>query len=144
MIVPDVNLLIYAYDRKSKVHHAAKRWWEMALSGNELVGIPWVVILGFVRLVTHPVVSENPMTIAQARQAVESWFSVDQVCLLTPGTSTFNDFFDLLQQAGIGGNLCTDAMIAALAIEHGGVIYSTDRDFSRFPKVRWQNPLVMS
>jgi uncharacterized protein len=142
MIVPDVNVLIYAYDRTSSAHRAARRWWETALSGNEPIGIPWVVILAFVRLVTHPVLSENPMTIAQARQAVESWFSVGQVCLRTPGTATFDYFFDLLEQAGTGGNLCTDAMIAALAIEHGGFIYSTDRDFSRFPKVHWQNPLV--
>jgi uncharacterized protein len=142
MIVPDANVLIYAYDRTSDLHRVARRWWESVLSGSEPIGIPWVVILAFVRLVTHPVLCENPMTIAQARQAVESWFRVDQVRLLAPGAATFEYFFDLLQQAGTGGNLSTDAMIAALAIEHGGSVYSTDRDFSRFPKVRWQNPLA--
>ncbi|HYY31729.1 MAG TPA: TA system VapC family ribonuclease toxin [Chthoniobacterales bacterium] len=142
MIVPDANVLIYAYDRTSDLHRAARRWWESVLSGSEPIGIPWVVILAFVRLVTHPVLCENPMTIAQARQAVEFWFGVDQVQLLAPGPATFDCFFDLLQQAGTGGNLSTDAMIAALAIEHGGSVYSTDRDFSRFPKVRWQNPLA--
>jgi toxin-antitoxin system PIN domain toxin len=142
MIVPDANVLIYAYDRTSDLHRAARRWLESVLSGSESIGIPWVVILAFVRLVTHPVLCENPMTIAQARQAVESWFRVDQVRLLAPGLATFDYFFDLLQQAGTGGNLSTDAMIAALAIEYGGSVYSTDRDFSRFPKVRWQNPLA--
>jgi hypothetical protein len=142
MIVPDANVLVYAYDRTSDLHRVARRWWESVLSGSEPIGIPWVVILAFVRLVTHPVLCENPMTIAQARQAVESWFRVDQVRLLAPGPATFDYFFDLLQQAGTGGNLSTDAMIAALAIEHGGSVYSTDRDFSRFPKVRWQNPLA--
>jgi uncharacterized protein len=142
MIVPDVNVLIYAYDRTSNAHRIARRWWESALSGSESVGIPWVVILAFVRLMTHPILSENPMSIIQARQAVESWFEVDHVRLLTPGTATFECFFDLLEQAGTGGNLCTDAIITALAIEHGGQIYSTDRDFSRFPKIRWQNPLA--
>ena len=142
MIVPDASVLVYAYDRTSDLHRVARRWWESVLSGSEPIGIPWVVILAFVRLVTHPVLCENPMTIAQARQAVESWFRVDQVRLLAPGPATFDYFFDLLQQAGTGGNLSTDAMIAALAIEHGGSVYSTDRDFSRFPKVRWQNPLA--
>jgi uncharacterized protein len=122
--------------------HTARRWWESALSGNEPIGIPWVVILAFVRLVTHPVLTENPMTVAEARRAVASWLRLDQVDLITPGTTTFDYFFDLLEQAGTGGNLSTDALIAALAVEHGGYIYSTDRDFSRFPNVPWQNPLV--
>jgi uncharacterized protein len=142
MIVPDVNLLIYAYDRTSDAHPAARRWWESALSGSEPIGIPWVVILAFVRLVTHPVLNENPMTVAEARRAVASWLRLDQVRLLTPGTITFEYFFDLLEQAGSGGNLSTDALIAALAVEHGGYIYSTDRDFSRFPNILWQNPLL--
>jgi toxin-antitoxin system PIN domain toxin len=142
MIVPDVNLLIYAYDRTSDAHRAARRWWESALSGNEPIGIPWVVILAFVRLITHPILSENPMTVAEARRAVESWLRLDQVRLLTPGTTTFDYFFELLEQAGTGGNLSTDALIAALAVEHGGYIYSTDRDLSRFPNVLWQNPLL--
>jgi uncharacterized protein len=142
MIIPDTNLLIYAYDQSSESHQSARRWWEAALSGSELVGVPWIVVLAFVRLVTHPVVNENPMTVAQARQAVESWLRVDQVELLTPGRATFDYFFDFLEQAGTGGNLSTDAMIAALAMEHGGHIYSTDRDFSRFPGIKWQNPLT--
>jgi toxin-antitoxin system PIN domain toxin len=142
MIVPDVNLLIYAYDRTSDAHRAARRWWESALSANEPIGIPWVVILAFVRLVTHPILSENPMTVAEARCAVASWLRLDQVRLLTPGTTTFDYFFELLEQAGTGGNLSTDALIAALAVEHGGYIYSADRDFSRFPNVQWQNPLL--
>jgi len=142
MIIPDTNLLIYAYDQTSESHQGARRWWEAALSGSELVGVPWIVVLAFVRLVTHPVVNENPMTVAQARQAVESWLRVDQVELLTPGRATFDYFFGFLEQAGTGGNLSTDAMIAALAMEHGGRIYSADRDFSRFPGIKWQNPLT--
>jgi toxin-antitoxin system PIN domain toxin len=142
MIIPDANLLIYAYDQSAESHQSARRWWEAALSGSELVGVPWIVVMAFVRLVTHPVVNENPMTVAQARQAVESWLRVDQVELLTPGRATFDFFFDFLEQAGTGGNLSTDAMIAALAMEHGGRIYSTDRDFSRFPGIKWQNPLT--
>jgi uncharacterized protein len=141
MIVPDANLLIYAYDRSSKSHQAAREWWESTLSGAEPVGVPWIVVLAFVRLVTHPILSSNPMTARQARQAVDSWLGVDHVRLLTPQKTTFELFFDLLEQVNTGGNLTTDAMIAALAIEHGGNVRSTDTDFSRFPGLHWENPL---
>jgi toxin-antitoxin system PIN domain toxin len=142
MIIPDANLLIHAYDQTSELHRAARRWWEASLSGTERVGVPWIVVLAFMRLVTHPMLNDNPMPVAVARQAVESWLRLDHVDLLTPGTATFDYFFDFLEQAGTGGNLSTDAMIAALAMEHGGRIYSTDRDFSRFPKIVWHNPIV--
>lgn len=142
MIVPDVNLLIYAYDASSPWHESARNWWEEALSGGEPVGIPWVVALAFVRLMTHVALSENPMTVAQAREAVTAWLAVNHVRLLTVNTATMDTFFDLLAAAGTGGNLCTDAMIAALASQHGGRVYSNDSDFARFPGVVWRNPLA--
>ncbi|VVM04944.1 TA system VapC family ribonuclease toxin [Methylacidimicrobium tartarophylax] len=141
MIIPDVNLLIYAYDQTSELHGATRRWWEATLRGEERVGIPWIVALAFVRLTTHPMLNQNPMTVRQAREAVESWLLLDHVALLAPGAITFSCFFDLLEEAGTGGNLTTDAMIAALALEHGGRIHSNDRDFSRFRKIIWENPL---
>jgi len=141
VIVPDTNLLIYAYDSTAPAHRRARTWWESALSGQEPVGVPWVVILAFVRLMTHPTLSENPMSADQARERVEEWLRCDHVRLLSPEATTFDRFFDLLTAAGTAGNLCTDALIAALAEEHGGTVYSNDADFGRFPGVAWQNPL---
>ena len=141
MIVPDANLLIYAYDNTAPAHSRARAWWESALSGHEPVGIPWIVVLAFVRLMTHPTLSDNPMTAGQARQCVEEWLACEHVRLLSPETTTFARFFDLLAAAGTAGNLCTDALIAALAEEHGGNVYSNDADFSRFPGIAWKNPL---
>lgn len=142
MLVPDANLLIYAYDGTAPLHAGARTWWEGALSGNEAVGIPWVVVLAFVRLTTHPTLVANPMTVRQARAAVDSWLACDHVRLLSPSAVTLRRFFDLLAAAGTGGNLSTDAMIAALASEYGGCVYSNDRDFGRFPGVLWRNPLA--
>jgi toxin-antitoxin system PIN domain toxin len=141
VIVPDTNLLIYAYDSKAPAHRRARAWWESVLSGHEPVGLPWIVVLAFVRLMTHPTLSENPMTAAQARERVEEWLACDQVRLLSPESTTLNRFFDLLTASGTAGNLCTDALIAALAEEHGGKVYSNDADFARFPGIIWHNPL---
>jgi toxin-antitoxin system PIN domain toxin len=141
VIVPDTNLLIYAYDSKAPAHRRARAWWESVLSGHEPVGLPWIVVLAFVRLMTHPTLSENPMTAAQARERVEEWLACDQVRLLSPESTTLNRFFDLLTATGTAGNLCTDALIAALAEEHGGKVYSNDADFARFPGIIWHNPL---
>lgn len=141
MIIPDTNLLVYAYDAMSPRHARARSWWEDALSGGEPVGIPWIVILAFVRLMTHPTLSENPMTVAQAREAVAAWLALPHVRLLTTTPASFEHFFDLLSAAGTGGNLSTDAMIAALSVEHGGCVHTNDRDFARFHGVVWRNPL---
>lgn len=141
MIVPDVNLLIYAHDSTAPAHRKARAWWESVLSGNEPVGIPWIVVLAFVRLMTHPTLSENPMTPGEARERVEEWLACGHVRLLSPEATTFNRFFDLITAVGTAGNLCTDALIAALAEEHGGKVYSNDADFDRFPGIAWENPL---
>lgn len=141
MIVPDANLLIYAYDSTAPAHRKARAWWESVLSGSEPIGVPWVVVLAFVRLMTHPTLSDNPMTVAEARERVEEWLGCPHVRLLSPEVTTFSRFFGLLTAAGIGGNLCTDALIASLAEEHGGKVYSNDTDFARFPGIASKNPL---
>ncbi len=141
MIVPDANLLVYAYDRTAGHHARAREWWEAVLSGTQSVGLPWIVVLAFVRLVTHPTLSTNPMTIDQARERVEEWLACANVVLLVPRETTLARFFDLLRSAGSGGNLSTDALIAAHALEFGGVVYSNDRDFARFSGLQWVNPL---
>ena len=142
MIVPDANMLIYAYDTTSPFHKRARSWWEDVLSGIEPVGVPWIVILAFVRIMTHPTLSANPMTVSQARESVESWLAMSHVRVLVTTPGTIDLFFDLLTAVGTGGNLSTDAMIAALAGEHGGCIFSNDSDFARFANTAWRNPLA--
>jgi toxin-antitoxin system PIN domain toxin len=141
MIVPDANLLIYAYDSTSPSHRAALRWWESTLSGTEPVGLAWIVVIAFVRLITHPTLSEHPFTVPQAEAAVRQWLDCSHVRLLAPRETTFDRFFSLLEEAGLGGNLATDALIAAHAEDFGGTVYSTDSDFDRFIGLRWKNPL---
>jgi toxin-antitoxin system PIN domain toxin len=141
MIVPDANLLIYAYDRSSPSHRDARQWWENSLSGTEPIGIPWIVVLAFVRLVTHPTLSEQPFTVQQAEAAVREWLTCDHVQLLVPRETTLERFFSLLEEGGLGGNLATDALIAAHAEDFGATVYSNDRDFDRFHGLRRKDPL---
>ena len=141
MIVPDANLLIYAYDKGSGPHAEARRWWEKTLSGPEPVGVPNVVILAFIRLMTHPTLSGNPLATDEATQFVQSWLAQSHCRVLPSSATTVALFFDLLKQSGVGGNLTTDTWIAASALEYGGRVYSNDRDFDRFPSLTWVNPL---
>ncbi len=142
MIIPDANLLIYAYDSKSIHHLKSKQWWEETLSGETLVGIPLIVIMAFTRLMTHPTIATRPLTISQVRKRIRVWFERPQIRLLSTSPQTLEIFFDLLESTELGGNLTTDAMIAALAIEYSGIVYTNDHDFSRFQGVRCKNPLV--
>lgn len=141
MIIPDANLLIYAHDQRSPWHAAAKAWWTRVLSGSEPVGIPWVVVLAFTRLMTHPQICQNPLSVEQARAITLAWFDFPHVRLMMTHENSLGRFFDLLQEAGIGGNLSTDAWIALHALEHSATLYSNDRDFDRFGGVRRINPL---
>lgn len=142
MIVPDANLLIYAYDTTSSHHGKARVWWEERLSGDVPVGIPWVVVLAFTRLLTHPSVCAAPLTVQQVKKHVSLWFDQPQVRLLAPTQETFSFFFDFLEATELGGNLSTDALIAAHAFENRAVIHTNDRDFDRFSRIKWTNPLV--
>lgn len=142
MIVPDVNMLLFAHDKTARKHSKARRWWEESLSADEPVGIPWVVVLAFTRLVTHPTICSNPLSTLDARRRVERWFEQPHVRVLAPGAETLALFFDLLEAAGLGGNLTTDALIAAHAIEHGATVCSNDIDFGRFPDLKWIDPLA--
>jgi toxin-antitoxin system PIN domain toxin len=141
MIIPDTNLLVYAYDSSAPKHKAARKWWEQVLSSDEPVGIPVVVLLAFVRLMTHPTLSENPMSPVQAKEAVDTWLNQPNCRILPVGERTIALFLKLIQETGLGGNLCTDAMIASSALEYNATVYSNDRDFDRFKQLRWSNPL---
>lgn len=142
MIVPDVNVLVHAYNAESPVHATARLWWESTLSSPEPVGIAWAVALGFVRITTHPRVLSNPLAVDRAIQHVESWLAQPQVTLLHPGDRHAALVFGLLRQLGSAGNLTTDAHIAALAMEYQAEVFTTDADFARFPGLRTRNPLT--
>ena len=141
MIVPDVNLLVYAYNEAAPFHEQARRWWEGLVNGAERVGVPWLVAAGFVRVLTHPSVRERPATPMQAVDYVEEWFRYSNVTPLNPGAEHLRLFRRALAAAGVGANLVTDAHIAALAMEHQAEVHSNDADFGRFPGLRWRNPL---
>ena len=141
MIIPDANILIYAHDEAAPSHEKARAWWEAALSGSEPVGLPWVVVLAVTRLLTHPSICENPLSPAEVRRIVEDWMRFPHVRVIHLSENALGRFFDLLEEAGTGGNLSTDALIALHALEHSASIVSNDRDFDRFAGVRRVNPL---
>ncbi|MGJ3242428.1 MAG: TA system VapC family ribonuclease toxin [Opitutales bacterium] len=141
MIVPDLNLLVYAHDERAPEHRRARSWWESVLSGNEPVALPWVVVLGFTRLMTHPQICLNPLSVEEARRVVTFWIDRPHVRLIQLSEGSLSVFFDLLEDAGLGGNLSTDALIAVHAREYSATVYSNDRDFDRFPGIKRNNPL---
>ena len=141
MILPDINLLIYAYDTLSPKHQKAKLWWEACVTGTEPVGLSWVVALGFIRLWTNPRIFANPMTTDQAATHVESWLKRKVIRVIQPTPVQGELLFRFLRETGSGCNLTTDTHLAALAIEHKAVIHTADTDFLRIEDVRWVNPL---
>ncbi|MBN9690524.1 MAG: PIN domain-containing protein [Verrucomicrobia bacterium] len=142
MIVPDINLLIYTYDASSPFHSKAVPWWQSCLSGTEPVGLLHVVLFGFVRIVTHPRAFRNPMTVAEATGHVCSWLEQPPVQVVAPEADHVRDTLKLLETLGTAGNLVSDAQIAALVMNNGAVLHTTDADFVRFPRLRWFNPIT--
>ena len=141
MKLPDVNLLLYAIDEGSARHEPARAWVEERLSGTETLAFSWVVLLAFIRLTTSPRVFQSPLSTSAALDLVDSWLAQPCVAVVHPTSRHASVLRDLLEPLGTAGNLTTDAHLAALAIEHGAELCSTDRDFSRFAGLRWANPL---
>jgi toxin-antitoxin system PIN domain toxin len=141
MIIPDLNLLLYAYNPGALNHRTAKEWWEQLLGSGERVGIPWAVILGFIRLSTTRGVFATPAMPDEAVDRVESWLEQSNVSILSPGARHLSELRGMLGVIA-GGALTTDAHLAALAIENQAELHSNDLDFSRFPGLRWHNPLA--
>lgn len=142
MIIPDINLLVYAHNQQAPRHEKAKAWWEGLLNGRVPVGLPWVCISGFIRLMTHPRVLSHPLDVEQTVAHVRSWLAQEPVRILHPGARFESLFLEYLLAIGTAGNLTTDAQLAALAVEHQGELHSADADFLRFPGLRWINPLA--
>jgi toxin-antitoxin system PIN domain toxin len=139
--VLDLNILLYAVNRDGPRHAEARAWLEDVLSGEETVAIPWVVVLGFLRIATSRRVFPRPMSPDDACRVVDGWFAQDAVVPLNPGEDHWPTLRRLLMAAGSAGNLTTDAHLAALAIENGAELCSTDAEFARFSQLRWTNPL---
>jgi toxin-antitoxin system PIN domain toxin len=142
VILPDVNLLVHAYNVESPSHAAARAWLERALNSTSPVGLTWAALLGFIRLTTNRQVLLNPLSTAAACAHVRAWLAQPYVGIVHPGDRHAELLFGLLEAVGTAGNLTTDAHLAALAIEHQAELHSTDADFSRFPGLRWINPLA--
>ena len=141
MIIPDVNLLVYAYNTDAPHHEEAREWWECCLSERQTVGIPWVVSLGFVRIMTSRVVLTDPVDPVEALAHVRSWLERPQAHVLVPGPRHLVILTEIMASARALGRLTTDAHLAAIAIETQAELHSNDADFSRFPGLRWVNPL---
>ena len=141
MKLPDVNLLVYAVDESSRHHAKARPWLEQALSGTEEVGFAWMVLLGFLRISTNPVAFGNALSPARAFEFVSSWLDSPVATVVHPSEQHAGRLGDLLIPLGTAGNLTNDAHLAALAIEHGAELCSSDNDFARFDGLRWSNPV---
>ena len=142
MILVDANLLLYAEDNLSPQHTVARKWWDAQLSGTSPVCLCWTVLCAFIRISTNPRGFEHPLTLGQAIERVQSW--LDQPCtrVAHPTERHWIVLQEMLTRGQATANLVTDAHLAALAIEHGCELISTDADFSRFPKLKWRNPLA--
>jgi toxin-antitoxin system PIN domain toxin len=140
--LPDVNLLIYSADESSRHYAQARPWLEQTLSGTEEVGFAWMVLLGFFRISTNPAAFGNALSPDRAFEFAESWLNSPVATVVHPSERHASHMRDLLKPLGTAGNLTNDAHLAALAIEHGAELCSSDNDFSRFAGVRWVNPLA--
>jgi len=142
LILVDANLLLYAEDQLSPYHDAARKWWDAQLSGALPVCLAWTVLCAFIRIGTNPRVFEHPLSLGQAISRVQSW--LDQPCtrLIYPAERHWLVFKEMLTGGKAVANLVMDAHLAALAIEHGCELISTDADFSRFPKLKWRTPIT--
>ena len=142
MILVDANLLVYAHDASAPEHAAASRWFERVLNEPGRVGLPWPSLLAFVRLVSNPVVVRHPVRPGEAWSRAVEWLTRDNVWIPAAGPQHAEVLTRLLADTGLTSRMVPDAHLAALAIEHGLRLCSTDGDFAKFPGVHWENPLL--
>ncbi|MGQ0679871.1 MAG: TA system VapC family ribonuclease toxin [Actinomycetota bacterium] len=143
MIIPDVNLLLYAMVSGFPQHQQARAWWEETLNGPDAVGLAAPALFGFLRLITNPRIVDPPLAISLAAQHVRGWVNRPNVEVLAPGIRYLDLALDLLEEVGTAANLTTDAQLAAHALQQDAQLCSNDTDFGRFPGLRWMNPLAV-
>ncbi|HET8929502.1 MAG TPA: type II toxin-antitoxin system VapC family toxin [Acidimicrobiales bacterium] len=142
MKLVDVNLLIYAANARAPKHDAARAWLNRTLSASETVALPWAVLLAFARITTNAKIMDPPLAASAALGYVEGWLALECVTVPAPTNRHVATLRDLLDATGVGGNLVSDAHLAALAIEHGATLCSCDSDFARFPGLDWIDPIA--
>jgi uncharacterized protein len=139
----DGNILIYAVNRRAAHHTKCREWLQSALSGQEEIGFNWIAINAFLRISTQTRVFSEPLTVAEAIRHVQQWLDAPLARLVEPMPDHWLALKDLLLAVGVGGNLTTDAHLAALAISHNATLVSCDNDFARFRRLKWENPLAV-
>jgi toxin-antitoxin system PIN domain toxin len=144
VILVDANLLLYAYHPRSEQHEKSRAWLEATLAGPDLIRFAWLTLWAFVRIATNPRVFDRPLSASEAEAAVSSWLAQPAAGILDPGEHHWDILRDLMRDGQTVGPLVMDAVLAAIALEHGATICTTDRDFSRFSRLKWTNPLVAS
>jgi toxin-antitoxin system PIN domain toxin len=144
VILVDANLLLYAYHPRAEQHARSRAWLEATLSGPEVVRFTWLTLWAFLRISTTSRVFERPLSMAEAATAASSWLEHPTAGILEPGERHWDILSGLVREGQVAGGLVMDAVIAAIALEHGATVYTTDRDFSRFPGLKWTNPLITS
>jgi len=142
VILVDANILLYACNAAADLHVESRDWLDEKLNGTARVGLPWSSLLAFLRIATNPRVFRSPLTMAMAWEQVSSWLSAETAWAPEPTERHAAVLGNLLALPGVHGNLVPDANLAALAIEHGLTLCSTDGDFARFPGLAWLNPLT--
>jgi toxin-antitoxin system PIN domain toxin len=142
VILVDANLLVYAANQSAPEHETARRWLDTHLGGTARVGLPWPSLLAFVRIVSNPAILRNPVTPAEAWGQVTDWLGCDAAWIPLPGARHAEVLGELLEGPIVTSRLVPDAHLAALAIDHGLTLCSTDGDFAKFPGLKWENPLA--
>ena len=136
----DANVLLYAYDRDSAQHTACRLWLEAVLNSDEIVALPWQTLLAFIRISTNPRAVRNSLCAADACAIVNTWLERPNVLALDAGDRFWEILRAQIDEAQVSGPLVTDAALAALALEHGATLCSTDRDFRRFHGLKLLDP----
>ena len=141
MKIVDLNILLYAVNRDAHHHRTVRSWWEQAVSGDELIGLPWIVLLGFLRIATNPDVFPRPLAPETAIKRIDVWVSHPNTRVIFETKDHWRILKSLIEESGTTGNLTTDAHLATLAISYGAILVSCDTDFIRFKHVRWESPV---
>ena len=142
MILIDANLLLYAYHPGAEQHEKSRAWFEAVLSGPDLVRFAWLTLWAFIRIATNARVFDRPLSVSEAEAAISSWLAQPVAGILEPGERHWDILRSLVREGQATGPLVMDAVLAAIALEHGATLCTTDRDFLRFSRLRWINPLL--
>ncbi|MDQ2840214.1 MAG: type II toxin-antitoxin system VapC family toxin [Acidobacteriota bacterium] len=141
MVIPDANLLIYAYNPDAVHHQESIEWLELQFQGRDPLGFTWPTLWAFARVATNPRLWPRSVSAEEVFSQWEEWLEQPNAIIVGPGPRHTHILHGLVTQSGVVGSMISDAVLAAIAIEHAATLASTDRDFRRFSGLRWINPL---